>query len=70
VVPITPGDELEIGSARALFGGRYRYLALSSGVAYDPRPDGQRFVFVRDRPDDRRRIEVVLNWFDQLSRAR
>jgi hypothetical protein len=70
VVPVTPGEELGIGSARALFGGRYRYLGLSSGVAYDARPDGQRFVFVRDRPDDRRRIEVVLNWFGQLSRAR
>jgi hypothetical protein len=43
---------------------------LSSGVAYDARPDGQRFVFVRDRPEDRQRIEVVLNWFDQLQHAR
>jgi hypothetical protein len=25
---------------------------------------------VRDRPDDRQRIEVVLNWFDQLQHAR
>ena len=70
VVPITPGEELGIGSARALFGGRYRYRGLASGLAYDVRPDGQRFVFVRDRPDDRQRIEVVLNWFDQLPHAR
>jgi Tol biopolymer transport system component len=70
VVAITPGEELGIGSARALFGGRYRYLGRSSGLAYDARPDGQRFVFVQDRPDDRRRIEVVLNWFDQLPHAR
>jgi hypothetical protein len=71
VVPITLGEKLGIGSARALFGGRYNFPpGLSSAVAYDARHDGQRFVFVRDRPDDRRRIEVVLNWFDQLPHAR
>jgi hypothetical protein len=70
VVPITPGEELGIGSARALFGGRFAPGGTYIWQGYDVRPDGQRFVFVRDRPDDRRRIEVVLNWFDQLSRAR
>jgi Tol biopolymer transport system component len=70
VVPITPGEELGIGSARALFGGRYSGVWSFYWPAYDARPDGQRFVFVRDRPDDRQRIEVVLNWFDQLQHAR
>ena len=71
VVPITLGAELGIGSARALSGGRYvSPPALSAPVAYDARYDGQRFVFVRDHLDDRRRIEVVLNWFDQFSRGR
>jgi len=71
VVPITLGEELGIGSSRALSGGRYMSLpALSFAVAYDARSDGQRFVFVRDHLDDRRRIEVVLNWFDQLPHAR
>jgi Tol biopolymer transport system component len=70
VVPISPGENLGIGSARGLFSGRFATAGVGSGVEYDVRPDGQRFVFVRDRPDDRRRIEVVLNWFDQLPRAR
>lgn len=69
-VPITRGETLEIGSARALFGGRFAGLANFPYQSYDVRADGQRFVFIRDRPDDRRRIEVVLNWFDGLSHAR
>jgi Tol biopolymer transport system component len=58
----------QIGQPQALFGGRYPdNPGWTRPRSYDASRDGERFLMTRlpaERP--RARIEVVLNWFDEL----
>ena len=61
----TDGD-LVVSEPRLLFEASYH----ASGVVnYDVSPDGQHFVMIETDPNgDGRRLEIVLNWFDELER--
>ena len=63
---VESGAELSVGTPVTLFEGHYgRYWA---SRAYDVAPDG-RFLMVKT-PEDMapRRLNVVLNWFEELKR--
>ena len=70
-VDITPGPVFKAGTPHELFEG-----PLSSTTPlrnYDVTPDGQHFIMLRTEPppDERvTRLNVVLNWFDELKRVR
>jgi eukaryotic-like serine/threonine-protein kinase len=76
VVPVEgDGDDLRPGVPKRLFGGRY--VSTIPVRAYDVGPDGA-FLLIKHDPDFRTRlreatapvrIELVLNWFEEL-RAR
>jgi len=53
---------------KLLFEGRY--LSNSNRTVYDIHPDGQRFLMIKKQsePGRRQRINVVLNWFEELKR--
>ncbi|HEX6315624.1 MAG TPA: hypothetical protein VFZ73_12230, partial [Gemmatimonadaceae bacterium] len=54
----------------ALFGGRYVSREdWSQPASYDVTPDGERFLMLKFAAgDERRRVNVVTNWFDELRR--
>ena len=56
------------GPAAALFGGPYPDSpGWTRPRSYDATPDGERFLLLKLPPERRRpRIQVVLNWFDEL----
>ena len=69
VVDVSTAPTLTVGVPRMLFQGDF--LSGSSPRAnYDVTRDGQRFVMVApilpDSTPPRPRIEVVLNWFEEL----
>jgi len=60
--------ELRAARPRVVFEGRYD-VSPWPARAYDVSPDGRRFVMVRsDRLAAPRQINVVLNWFEDLTR--
>ena len=61
-VPVTPTPEFVAAPPRELFDGPYG--------AYDALPDGQTFVMVKERSagDAPTRINLVLNWFEEVKR--
>jgi serine/threonine-protein kinase len=67
VVALSAGAEPTLSPPRLLFEQRY---AFGSGITianYDVSPDGQRFVMVKEDSSSSR-LNVVLNWFDELTR--
>ena len=57
--PVALQPVFSAGTPRSLFEGAY-------GAAYDVAPDG-RFLMVRgSQPQDVRRLNVVLNWFEEI----
>ena len=68
-VPIVRAEPLSFGEPRLLFEGPY--MDLGGAANYDVTPDGQRFLMVKVSDEEQRptRLEVVLNWFEDL-RAR
>ena len=69
VVPVDLGSD-NVGRPNVLFEGTYQSDTLSSGRAnYDVSLDGQQFLMVtagtRATP---LQINVVLNWFEELTR--
>jgi hypothetical protein len=67
VVDVSPGIEPGLSRPRVLFEQRYAYGTTITLPNYDVRPDGQGFVMVRE-PSQAARLNVVLNWFTELSR--
>jgi hypothetical protein len=66
-VNVTTVPELVSSSPRTLFDQRYAFGANVTLANYDVSADGQRFVMVKDDPGSGR-LNVVLNWFDELTR--
>ena len=61
------GSTLIVGTPRRVFADPYRRNIDAGAVAnYDIAPSGDRFVMVEERSDARRRVHVVLNWFEEL----
>jgi serine/threonine-protein kinase len=67
VVSVRTEPVLAIGSAQALFAGRY--LVGDFGPAYDVSADGQRFLMVKPVPPKvPTQLHVAFNWLDGLAR--
>jgi len=58
-------DEL-FGSATLLFSGDYYFGNAGGGLSYDVHPDDQRFVMLKRSEPVATRINIALNWFEEL----
>jgi Tol biopolymer transport system component len=69
-VDVTPGAPPRFGRPRLLYQGRFRRSA-NGNTPWSISPDGQRFLRVQQAQPDppSNRIDVVLGWGDQVSRA-
>jgi hypothetical protein len=68
-VPITTTPTFSAGTPRVLFEGPFRIEGPLRG--YDVTPDGQRFLMVREVPQQRVRVSqmvLVQNWLEELKR--
>jgi Tol biopolymer transport system component len=68
-VPITTTPTFSAGTPRVLFEGPFRIDGPFRG--YDVTPDGQRFLMVREVPQQRARVSqmvLVQNWLEELKR--
>ena len=69
-VPVQTATTFTAGTPVKLFEGPY-FTALG-GRSFDVSPDGQRFVMIRETPEQGQRsdesIAVVLNWKEELKR--
>ena len=75
--PVTYEPTLRVGAPRRLFGS-LDYMWAAVGRAWDVDPSGQRFLVIRvpgtsaadeERQEQSRdRIDVVLNWFEEIKR--
>jgi len=71
VVSIQTQDQtLNLASPRVLFEGRYVSHSSTPGYQYyDISPDGKRFLMMKEEVAlEQSRINVVLNWFEELKR--
>ena len=67
VVDVSTSPELVLSPPRQLFEQRYAFGGSNTTPNYDVTPDGQSFVMVKDESGSGR-LNVVLNWFDELTR--
>ena len=67
VVDVSTSSELALSQPRLLFEQRYAFGSTITIANYDVSPDGQRFVMVKDESGSGR-LNVVLNWVDELTR--
>ena len=67
VVDVTTSPDLTLSQPRVLFEQRYAFGSAQTIPNYDVSPDGQRFVMVKDESASGR-LNVVLNWFEELKR--
>ena len=68
-VPITTTPTFSAGPPRVLFEGPFRIDGPFRG--YDVTPDGQRFLMVREVPQQPTRVSqmvLVQNWLEELKR--
>jgi Tol biopolymer transport system component len=69
VVSVETEPLFTAGRPRLLFEGRFRSsMGYQASANYDVFPDGQSFVMVKDLQESETRINVVLNWFEELKR--
>ena len=61
------GDAIRLSAPRLLFEQPYAYGQTITLPNYDVGPDGQRLLMVKDEPGSGR-LNVVLNWLDELQR--
>ncbi|HEX7668950.1 MAG TPA: hypothetical protein VF395_05180 [Polyangiaceae bacterium] len=66
-VEMAAGAEPTLSQPKQLFDLRYAFGANQSMADYDVSPDGRRFVMIKDE-SGANRLNVVLNWFDELTR--
>jgi hypothetical protein len=65
---VTAGQTFSAENPRTLFEGRF-VPTRRGEAAYDVAPDGERFLMVqREEQSVPTRIDVVLNWFEDLER--
>jgi Tol biopolymer transport system component len=79
VAPVSYEPTLHVGTGRHLFDSAGYMSSLGGGRTWDPDPSGKRFLFIRDpggnavaaanasSPGPPARIDVVLNWVEELS---
>ena len=69
VVDVTAGRDssLLLSAPCVLFEQRYDFGTGQTTANYDVSQDGQRFLMVKDDSDSGR-LNVVLDWFDELKR--
>ena len=69
-VSIEREPRFTLSAPRVLFRGRYVPARPPSGSQwYDVSPDGEQFVMIRPDPKaEPKKIQIVLNWFDELER--
>ena len=69
-VSVTQDPRIELSAPRVLFNGRYLASRAPSGSQFfDVSSDGDRFVMIRPDPNSElKKIQFVLNWFDELER--
>ncbi len=69
VVPITTTPSLQVGAPRVLFEGEFRNVELGSGSrTYDVSPNCEQFLMITENTEQQTKLNVVLNWFDELER--
>lgn len=72
VVDIASGERIAVGKPKTLFDAGWELGSSRDPipkVSYAVMPDGERFLMVRYEPAAiPTRINVVLNWFDELTR--
>ena len=66
VVDVSTRPDLTLSQPRLLFERQFAFQTTTI-ASHDVSPDGQRFVMVKDASDSGR-LNVVLNWFDELTR--
>jgi Tol biopolymer transport system component len=66
VVDVSATPDLRLSRPRVLFEQRYAFGTAQTVPNYDVSPDGERFVMVKD--DSSGRVNVVLNWLEELKR--
>jgi hypothetical protein len=71
VVAVGPGPGFNAGQPQLLFRGDFD-RGWPGSPNYDVSPDGQRFVMVQthERPPVPTQLDVIVDWFDELRRAR
>ncbi len=63
-VDVLDGPSFAIGEPEMLFADVYDNSGLFNYAAF---PDGDRFLMIEPDPrGDRRHLEVILNWFEEL----
>jgi Tol biopolymer transport system component len=67
-VTIETEPELKVGTPRELFKGQFRGTTSHLGLSYDIAPDGRFIMIQEDEESAKTRINVVLNWFEELKR--
>jgi Tol biopolymer transport system component len=67
VVDVSTAPGLTLSRPRVLFEQRYAFGAAQTIPNYDVTHDGQRFVMIKDE-SSAGRLNVVLNWLDELKR--
>ena len=67
VVDVTTSPSLTLPEPRVLFEQRYAFGSAQTLANFDVTRDGQRFVMVKDDSASGR-IDIVLNWFEELKR--
>lgn len=71
VVPIYSGDSFSVGIPKKLFRGNF-FPPIGATVlnerSYDVSADGQRFLMIKDAPDEAAGFVVVQNWDQELKR--
>ena len=68
VVTIETEPELKAGTPRELFKGQFRGSATLFDHSYDLAPDGRFIMIQEDEESAKTKINVVLNWFEELKR--
>ncbi|UCC99487.1 MAG: serine/threonine-protein kinase [Phycisphaerales bacterium] len=68
VVTTQAEPELKPGPPQKLFKGQFLGTATHTGLQYDLDPDGQFIMIQEEEESPRTRINVVLNWFEELKR--
>ena len=60
----------EHGNAELLLPGNYYVSPIRFSRTYDIFPDGERFLMVKDAPDQTSTADIILvqNWFQELER--
>ncbi|MHC4538464.1 MAG: protein kinase domain-containing protein [Planctomycetota bacterium] len=67
-VTIETEPEFKAGTPQELFKGQFQGTTSHIGLSYDIAPDGRFIMIQEDEESAKTRINVVLNWFEELKR--